>query len=371
MANKKQIIEKLLKKCLWGGVILLFPFLFIGQVSAEEVPISVNPILPENQRTANAGYFDLMMTPGQTQELMLEITNQGVESVTLDLTIHSASTGDNGTIDYTRSLDEKDETLVYPLPQLVKVDPTVSVAAQETISVPIQVAMPSESFNGKILGAVRIAQAGTEKVNDDNSGISITNKFAYVIAIQLQENEEPIREELKLKSIRASQVAGRNTLKAQLQNPTPTLIDQVTYVGQVSEKGKGNILHENHVENYRVAPNTSFNYPISWGTQKFKAGTYTLKLTAESKMSGEQWSFEQDFIITEEEAKELNATAIGLEEESWLLYSMIISGILFGLLVISIFLYVNKKQKEKKRQRIKRKNKGKKKRSSPKRKENG
>lgn len=364
--NKKQ--QQQIQNKLWQGfVIFLLCFLGSVTVNAEEVPISLNPVLPENQLTKEAGFYDLLMKPGQNQEIALEISNSGDKPVTLNVEINPAMTGDNGVIDYTRTAKDKDDSMKIPLSDVAKTDAVVSIQGKQKISLPIKLTMPTDPFAGRILGAVRVTQAEAESKEKEKNSISITNKFAYVIAIQLREDEKALKEELTLQSIRASQVAGRNTLKAQLQNPTATLIDKVSYSGVVTEKGKNEILHENKVDDYRVAPNTTFNFPISWGNQAYKAGTYTLKLNAESKQSGEKWSFTQDFKISEEEAKELNEKAVGLEAETpWLMYIFIGISCLILLLLLFFGIIFWQRQKRKKAElaRLARKKKKRKKRPS-------
>ncbi|MCA5011472.1 MULTISPECIES: DUF916 and DUF3324 domain-containing protein [unclassified Enterococcus] len=348
MKRKIQKTHKKKKRHFLLGLLMFLSFLSVGITAyGEEVPISVKPILPDNQRTRDAGFYDLLMAPEQEQTLQFEITNRSDEDVTLNLAINPASTGDNGVINYTDLKEKVDDSMKYPITELVTVDKSVSIPPNQQVKIPIEIKMPKETIPGQILGGIRVTQADEEKADKKDEGITITNKFAYVIAIQLQMNEEPVKETLALKSVRAAQVAGRNTVKAQLQNPSPTLIDEVSYRASITQKGKTEVLHQNAVEGYRIAPNTNFNFPISWENERYKAGTYTIHLQAESKVSQEKWDFEQEFTITAEEAKQLNDQAVGLEDEiPWLLYIGIGSSILLLLIIVVILLIIRSKNKK-------------------------
>lgn len=343
----------------WLIILVVGLSCFLAQPSlseASEMSVSVKAILPDNQLVKNAGYYDLLMKPGQSQDLGFEVFNSGEKDVTLNVAIHPAFTGDGGAIDYTRSPKDKDESLKVPLTDIATVDSTVSIPAKGSTKVPIHLSMPKEGFDGIILGAIRVTHAedeSAEKAKEEKAGISIENKVAYVVAISLRMTEKKVESDLKLKSIGASQVAGRNTVKVQLQNPTASLIDEVTYDAQISEKNGNDILHANKVSNYRVAPNTAFNFPISWENQAFKAGTYTLKMTARSEKTKQEWDFEQDFTITAEEAKKLNETAAELETDymQYIIYGAIALGALISIFGVIIVIITRRNKKKRARRK--------------------
>lgn len=62
-----------------------------------------------------------------------------------------------------------------------------------------------------------------------------------------------------------------------------------------------------------MAPNSNFDFPISWDNQSLEPGTYTLDMTAKSGEN--QWTFEEDFTISAKESKTLNTDAVELEKK--------------------------------------------------------
>lgn len=72
---------------------------------------------PENQITADSGYFDLMMEPSQQQTLLVTITNPGEEEITVNLALNGAKTNRTGVIEYANSELENDSS--YRLVSLI------------------------------------------------------------------------------------------------------------------------------------------------------------------------------------------------------------------------------------------------------------
>lgn len=343
--------------------ISLLPF---SIVQAEEIPISVKAILPDNQVTADAGYYDLNVEPGAKQELSFQLYNQGETDATVNIDINPAYTGDGGSFVYTENDANKDSSMNYSLSSIASSEQTVSIPAKGTTITKIKLEIPSEPFEGLILGAIRVTSADTaeEKTEEDKKGFNISNNFAYSVAIQLRESDVLPESDLAIKKVFAAQVAGRNTVKVNLQNPTPTIIDNVSYEASVNKKGENTPLHETKVKGYRVAPNTNYNIPISWENQPFSAGTYVANVKAKSEDTGQEWSFQQEFVISAKEAKKLNDQAVDLEKD-YLMYILIGAGSFIVLVIFLVILLVvlskkKKKRKERERRaRLKKRKKGK------------
>ncbi|MBO0473343.1 hypothetical protein IGL98_003305 [Enterococcus sp. DIV0840] len=344
----------------WKWQLLFFlSVLIVGPFSTaygEKIPISVKAILPDNQVTKDAGYYDLKVNPGEKQELSFQLYNQGDKDATVNININPAYTGDGGSFVYTEDETNKDSSLKFPLSSIATSEQTVSIPAKGTTVTKVTLDIPSEPFEGLILGAIRVtsADAGEKKKEETKKGFNISNNFAYSVAIRLRESDDLPKSDLALKKVFASQVAGRNTVKVNLQNPTATIIDTVSYDAAVSKKGENAPLHETKVKGYRVAPNTNYNVPISWENQPFTAGTYVAKVKAKSEDTGQEWTFDQEFVISAKEAKELNEQAVDLEKD-YMTYVLIGAGI-FAILVIFliILLIVLSKRKKKRKEQARR-----------------
>lgn len=103
-----------------------------------------------------------------------------------------------------------------------------------------------------------------------------------------------------------------------------------------------------------MAPNSNFNYGVSWENQEFKAGKYRAKVTAHSEDYNKDWSWDEEFTITKKEAEVLNKEAVELEvtPTPWWVYVLIGLGIAFLLLLILYLIkrYIDKKKEAKRRE---------------------
>ncbi|MEG0285930.1 MAG: DUF916 and DUF3324 domain-containing protein [Vagococcus sp.] len=341
--NKRKVINYL--KLVFGLMIFFSPI-----AHAEEVDFTVKPEFPENQVASNSGFYDLKVLPGTEQELNLIVHNKSDQAITTKFEINPAATGENGGFIYTLKDSDRDESMKLSISDIASTVDTISIPAKGSGRVIIKLKIPKKPFEGIILGGIRISSISDSenKEKEEANGFSVSNSFAYTIAIRLQENDKLPTSELFLKSVQASQIVGRNSIKATLQNPTPTIIDKVSYHGQVMKKGQDKVLHENKVDGYRIAPNTHFDFPVSWDNQEFKAGTYRYVLKARSEETGKEWKFDQEFTISNKEAKTLNEQAVDVEKDysSYILLIFLALVIVLLILVIALILKRKKNNKE-------------------------
>ena len=57
--------------------------------------------------------------------------------------------------------------------------------------------MPKENFNGVIAGGITFKEKDSEKTNSNSKGLSIQNKYAYVVALLMQQNKNTVAPDLK------------------------------------------------------------------------------------------------------------------------------------------------------------------------------
>lgn len=285
-------------------VIGLISSCFLGNqiTCAAETNFSAKAILPEKQWDQKKTYFDLRVKPGEVEHLEVEVKNYTDKEITVAVQANSAVTTDGGIIDYETTNPEMDETMSHPFSEIVEVDSEVTLAPNETKKVSAKVTVPEESFNGIILGGLQFTQQKELKKKDNKNKANQTQ----VIGVQLSENDDPIKPEINLMTVKAGQIDGNNMILAKLQNPAPKIISNMVVTADVF---KGNRtkkpLYHNRKENLNMAPNSTFDYGILTENQPFKAGKYTMKLLVEA--DGEKWELEEVFDIKSDEAKSFNA----------------------------------------------------------------
>lgn len=351
--------ESIMKKMYVILAILLFNILPLRMTEAASPDLAITVDFPDNQQSKETGYFDLLVKPGEKQELKLRLKNVSKEEIEASVAVNTATTSYLGGIDYSQKYDpsKKDTSLQHPMSEiLVPEKEQITIPPGEEIPVVFSLSVPAEQFEGILLGAIQVTQVSQEDTNgkEATSGMVINNRMAYSIGVKLSEDVALSNEsQLDLLRVEASQQTGRNNVFVHLQHPTADIVEKVTYDGKVTKKNSDDVLHRGKASDYRIAPNSTFFFPISWENQRFEAGEYVLKLTAKSEESDASWSFEEAFTITREEARELNEKAVdlGVDYRQWLIIGgiiLLVVIIIVTVIVISI-ITIRKKQREKRR----------------------
>jgi len=122
--------------------ILVLSFAGLAAMAISEVAeqtISVKPILPENQKPGETGYFHMLVNSGDRQTLYMEITNNKEENITVALLPANAYTRPTGGIFYAEEIDSPETMIVDPffaLSDYLSMSREVRLKPLETIRVP-------------------------------------------------------------------------------------------------------------------------------------------------------------------------------------------------------------------------------------------
>ncbi|MCJ7968766.1 MAG: DUF916 domain-containing protein [Lactococcus lactis] len=100
------------------------------RVSASEMKFSVQAVIPENQIDKSQSYFDLKMSPGQIQDIQVNLYNDTDKDVTIEITPHAATTNQNGVVEYNTQNNKKDDTLKIAFQDIAKTEEEVTVGAK-------------------------------------------------------------------------------------------------------------------------------------------------------------------------------------------------------------------------------------------------
>lgn len=318
------------------AILLLGNLSFFSQpMFAEKNDYSVRPILPENQKADVQSYFDLVVTPDSEQTLKIAIKNNTSSNQKYNVYVNTATTNQNGIIDYSIYNFKKDESMVVSLKDCITLDaPQVDVLANDEKEVAIDLKIPKQAFNGVLLGGVTVEPI----VKDSEKGIS--NVITRTIAIQLSESTEQISPELKVGDVTISQENYRNNIKINLRNVSPIVLTKVTAKITVEKKGEKKPLISQQKEQLSFAPNSRFNLMTEWD-REFDPGEYkyTIKLYDES---GHKWLFDKDFEIGNVQAENMNKTSVDKKKAShntWIIYIGI------GIAIIIMLGFMLKKEK--------------------------
>lgn len=288
------------------------------------------------------------MTQGQEQVLEVIVSNSSNEDITVQVSNHPGLTNSNGLIVYDE-LDEGEElheSMAHPFDEISSLEsPTVDVPAGEQESVFLTVQAPDEAFDGVILGGLYFTLEPEE--SDATEGVTIQNRYSYALAVQITEegNDNVVEPDIELLSVDPGIINHRTGLQTEFVNPRP-MITGLEIEGSIYEVDGEEPLYTRTEENFTVAPNTKFNFPIMYDNQRLEPGDYIFRATASRGDSS--WEFEEEFEVTEEIADEANEEAVELAEEednSLLMYLIIGLGVLVVILIIIVFYLLAKRKK--------------------------
>ncbi|WP_314060971.1 DUF916 and DUF3324 domain-containing protein [uncultured Vagococcus sp.] len=333
------------------GFMAVLVMIVIGttqKVQAEGMGYSVRAIIPENQIDQSKTYFDLLVKPGETQPLVLEIISTSSETLHLNVSPYSATTNQNGELEFSVEPSSHDSSLKYPMSQLVSGSQSVTVPPMATKQVTFTLKVPKESFKGKIVGGFTIydqendREEGTTSKND----VQIRNVFSLVIGIRLQEKVDTIQPELRLNQVKADLFNYRTAMTANLQNITPEFIGELKVAATIKKAGSQKVLYESQKSEMTMAPNSNFDFPIMLENQEIGPGNYLLELEATSGQ--EKWRFNKKFKVSPEEANQLNSQALDVvkTQKPWLmLLTILVVALMIMSLLVVVILTVTRRKK--------------------------
>lgn len=325
------------------SVLVLLPLR--GVADDQTMNFYVTPDFPESQVEGSASYFDINADPGTTEKLTLTLQNAIDAPVKVAITPHTAYTNVNGTVEYGKTAETPDSTLVHSLDKLIEAPEPIELAGKETKTVSLRLNLPEETFEGFLAGGLRISEVKeeTEEDTSDEEGLAIKNEFAYVIGVVVSNSRASVRPDLDLIDVFPDQLNYRNVVSATLQNGTPTFINRLEVEASVHRKGEEDVLYEAKKEQMQMAPNSNFDFPISLNGDRFRGGDYVLNLTARS--GEEEWQWTEEFTIKADEARSLNRDDVTIDSSpNWLLIGSV-SCIVLLLAVIVYLVLQNKKNK--------------------------
>lgn len=263
--------------------------------------------LPPNQTEGVAGYFDVKVNPGDRQELVVTVRNDGEEPIAVLMETHTASTNSNGDVEYnaTGQVDETMQLAFAKMATLSQQELTIPPLSEQDVTVTVQI--PAEPFEGIILGSIRALKGLTEE--EKNSGASIVNQYAYVIAVKLYESDVKPEPEFVMGEVGAELINGKATIVAGVRNTKPQLYKGVKATAQIFAKGGTEPIFNYPIENLEFAPNSIFPFTLrddaGYGIE---AGDYTAQITVE--LEGKTWNLEKEFTIEPDAAAEMNQGAV-------------------------------------------------------------
>lgn len=331
---------------LLGVAYLLFNF-GIQPVAAKEMGgYTIEGVPNINQLDPNLGYFYLHEEVGSTDTVKVKLINTSSKEKILRVKVTNAVTNSNGLIDYTGILAEH-SLLKYPLTELAEVTQKEVVVPQESeVETEIKLTMPKERLSGVIIGGIVVSEKSTE--NQTNGQISLENAYSYTLGLVVtNELKVELNKHLsiELEKVQAKLDAGRKIIEASFLNPNPYIFSDAKVQGTIVNKKNNRVIKQLTTESVNIAPYSVYPFQLDWKKEDLMPGTYLFKgiVTAVDK----KWTLEQEFSISNEQAKTINQESVyKISIPSWLRYMTLgtVSGSFFG----TFYLILRKRVKVRK-----------------------
>ncbi|UIF29848.1 DUF916 and DUF3324 domain-containing protein [Levilactobacillus brevis] len=290
------------------------------------------PLLPKNQVSAKADYFDLKVQPGGTQVLKLAVENPTKSARTLKVIPVNATTADTGHAVYVPS-NRTDPSAQTTFTDMTSGPVTLHLAAHQGKTVTFTTRIPAGGFTGQVLGGLFVTDPNASP-SSSNSNFTLQNRYAEVTAVSLwcQPNQIlPIN--LKLADVAVKTQNGQPKVLAKLRNLTPALFGNMQIQARILRTHTGKQVLTQSWKNGSMAPNSWFNLPVGLGKSRIAAGQYTLKLhiTSDKRV----WNFSRPFTLTSKASETHNALIHSDKTPNnwwiWLLLALLLVLLLIGL----------------------------------------
>ncbi|WP_439443055.1 DUF916 and DUF3324 domain-containing protein [Listeria aquatica] len=316
-----------------------------GSVQASDMNYSVQANIPANQLDKTKTYFDLRMKPREKETISLTLKNKSGEAATILVEPNRATTNRNGVINYAASNEKRDNSLEVDFEQLISSKKEVKLAPNEEKKVDFTLQMPKRPFSGMVLGGFYVHKKEANTTRAGAKEVQVKNDFSYVIGVKLTESDEPVVPDLRLNEVKPGLENYRTMVSANIQNTSATIISNLHIEAEVFKQGEEKAIHHVKRDNQAMAPNSNYDFIIPWDKAKLVSGKYLLKLKADDG-AGHKWDFRKGFVIREKD-RALNEEALLLPKErhSVLKSSLIVGGLLVGMISILTFFVIRSRKR--------------------------
>ena len=270
--------------------------------------ISVVPVMPPNQNPETRGYYDIVAAPGSTQEFALRISNTGSDEANLSISLVTATTTPGGSVNYSAPY-RSDESLKFSFAEMGSLNEERMVLAPgEGAEITATVTMPSEPFDGMMLGSIAVLRELTDEEIEAAEGM-IVNRFRHVVAVRIRMNDNPVETSFLLGDVWAQLTNGRASIVADVRNPQPILVNNASAQASIYPIGSNAAILEASDESVSFAPNSIFPFTLrDEAGRGIAAGHYLARIRVEH--DGKAWDFEREFEVTAEDADAMNDAAV-------------------------------------------------------------
>ncbi len=276
----------------------IFPY--AATAAVVETPMTIEVILPVNQKAGVTGYFNLQVNSGEKQTIYIQITNNKSKDILVIFTPTNAYTQPTGGIFYEAKVDSPETSLLddsFALSKSISMASEVTIKAKQTVKVPIEVTVPNMN-KGTVLGGVLIrektvpSKQTNETLAEDTATFTVLTETAFAVAIQLDLPQQALPAFSFGKA--GFNPVGPNVF-IEMRNDAPMIQRQISGLYKVTNED-GQELFAGEFKPMIMAPKTQINFPMGWDSSVLEPGKYTFSITAD--VAGKEIIAEESFNIS-------------------------------------------------------------------------
>lgn len=292
------------RKILWilfPLIILSFPS-FMIYAEGNNFEFRVEPIFPESQ-IGNQGYYHFKGKPNETVTLQARVINDSEKDLNVTIRGLNAYSGNQGILYQSEPIlegtaitnDEYQFTKVVKNPTELTLGPLESKVVEFSINVP--------DINATILGSMEFRVfKGTKELTkkEENSQLLIDQYKAVNIGVQVDITDYKEKPSLTLESPHYS--PEQMSIMVPMGNPHPVIVPNISGTYKVTKSEDGSFSLTGDMPSFKMAPMTTFHYPIRWSEGTLEPGDFDVTFTL--NVNGKDQTYEQTVSIINEEVKE-------------------------------------------------------------------
>lgn len=320
-------------------------------ILAKQTEFYVKPTFTKQQINKHENYYDLLLSPGQSQKLVFEIVNPTSTKVSVNIGKGTAITTTSGSVNYSglsKYVDSSIDSVIGNHMSVSKASVTLDPNTKTQITISLK--MPSKSIAGILAGGVSFTEVGNP---NDISQNAINSRVAYTYAILARQKLDLVQANLNFLKYNPNNKGQKNQLfSLKVQNDKPSFLNQLEIVVDVKNKKDANTVYNYKKKMMQMAPNSNFLFSMPLNGKTIKPGRYIATETAYYSKdtngkyidsAGTKFKYKKTYThqlyISPKKAKLINNTQKKNRTKSMVNFWMwIISGIMLVLAIITLIL---------------------------------
>lgn len=305
---------------------------------------------PGFTKSANSGFFDFEFKPGEKVVLGVKIQNLAAKKITVAITPGTVITNQGHIVFGDQSNQMVDRSNKHPFAKMVAKQ-KVDLAPKATKVVKIPVSVPSEKFNGTILGNLAFTVLGQEQdaqENQQKDGATITNVVRQALIVRMRQGVQP-EPDFDMGVPATGGTIQEPVFTVPVRNVAATYFKEdaktkVFYT--VTKKDDPQVKYTAQDENISMAPNSFYYGTISTKGKAIKPGKYQMQV--EIKYRHKTVKLNRDFQVSRAQSRNpLAKPAVTKPRSQFPFWIIILVFLVILILVIALFAGIKQSRNSK------------------------